>query len=156
MNHNAAPAKRCGRTKNPLRAHITAATRVMRLARSELVSKSKIAHWSNSMMTEKIVRRWEARAPESAVQEWLVGFRKIVLPKMLGTEGFLGVSILVSRGDDPRQIAVFTSWDGEDALVRFAGPNPDVAVMPDWVAAIIPDHNTHATHYDEVLLEPGR
>ena len=104
-------------------------------------------------MANKIVRRWEARAPENAVQEWLDGFRKIVLPKMLSTEGFLGVTIHISRGDDPRHIAVFTSWDGRDALVRFAGPDLDVAVMPDWVAAIIPDHDTHATHYDEVLFE---
>ena len=107
-------------------------------------------------MAEKIVRRWEARAPESAVNEWLDGFRKLVLPKMVGTEGFLGVSIHVSRGEDPRHIAVFTTWDGEDALIRFAGPNLDEAVMPDWVAAIIPDHDTHATHYDEVLSEPGQ
>ena len=107
-------------------------------------------------MAEKIVRRWEARAPDSAVKEWLDGFRKIVLPKMKGTEGFLGVSIHVSRGEDPRHIAVFTRWDGKDALMRFAGPNLDVAVMPDWVAAIIPDHDTHATHYDEVLSEPNQ
>ena len=107
-------------------------------------------------MNEKIVRRWEARAPESAVQEWLAGFRNIVLPKMLDTEGFLGVSIHISRGEDPRHIAVFTTWNGIDALLRFAGPNLDVAVMPDWVAAIIPDHDTHASHYDEVLLEPGK
>jgi heme-degrading monooxygenase HmoA len=105
------------------------------------------------MMAEKIVRRWEARAPESAVQEWLDGFRKLMLPKMLSTEGFLSVSIHVSRGEDPRHIAVFTTWDSKDALVRFAGPDLDVAVIPDWVAAIIPDHDTHATHYDEVLFE---
>ncbi len=106
-------------------------------------------------MAEKIVSRWEARAPKSAVKQWLDGFHKIVLPKMKNTEGFLGVSIQVSRGEDPRHIAVFTTWDGEDALIRFAGPNLDEAVMPDWVAAIIPDHDTHATHYDEVLSEPG-
>ena len=104
-------------------------------------------------MAEKIVRRWEARAPDSAVKEWLEGFRKIVLPKMISTEGFLNVDIHVSRGADPRHITVLTTWDGEEALMRFAGPDLDVAVMPDWVAAIIPDHDTYATHYDEVLSE---
>jgi quinol monooxygenase YgiN len=107
-------------------------------------------------MAEKIVRRWEARAPESAVQEWLDGFRKIVLPKMLSTEGFLGVSIHVSLGEDPRHIAVFTTWEDKDALVRFAGPDLDAAWIPDWVAAILPDHDTHATHYDEVLFEANQ
>ena len=107
-------------------------------------------------MTEKIVRRWEARAPDSAVEEWLDGFRKIVLPIMQTTEGFVGVSIHVSRGEDPRHIAVFTTWEDEDALMRFAGPNLDAAVMPEWVAAIIPDHDTHATHYDEVLSESNQ
>ena len=104
-------------------------------------------------MSKKIVRRWEARAPEAAVNEWLDGYRKIVLPRMLESEGFLDVSIQVSRGGDPRHIVVLTTWDGEDGLKKFAGPNIDEAVMPDWVAAIIPDHDTHATHYDEVLAE---
>ncbi len=103
-------------------------------------------------MAEKIVRRWEARAPDRAIQEWLDGFRKIVLPKMKNTEGFVGVSVQVSRGEDLRHLVVLTTWEGVDALMPFAGPDLDAAVMPDWVAAILPDHDTHATQYNEVLL----
>ena len=97
-------------------------------------------------MAQKIVRRWEARASEAATKEWLDGYRKIVLPRMLETERFLGESIQVSRGEDPRHIVVLTTWDGEDGLMKFAGPNIDEAVMPDWVAAIIPTTVRSSTH----------
>lgn len=104
-------------------------------------------------MSAKLVRRWEARAPIGAVREWLVGYREKVLPQMKSIEGCLGVSIQVSEGADPRQITVLTYWNGRSPLMEFAGSDPSVAVMPDWVAAILPDHDTFATHHEEVLLE---
>ena len=43
-----------------------------------------------------------------------------------------------------------------DAVKRFAGPGPDNAVMPGWVANLMPDHDTFAVHCDEVLAEAGQ
>ena len=104
-------------------------------------------------MSGALIRRWEARAPEAAIDAWLDGYRERVLPKMKTFDGFRGVKIHVSRGADPRTVTVLTAWDGEEAMERFVGPDHAKAVMPDWVAELMPDHDSFATHYDEVLSE---
>lgn len=104
-------------------------------------------------MTEPVVRRWEARAPRAAIDAWLAQFHARVMPKYREATGFRGVRILVSQGAAPHRVVVLTEWDDMDAVKRFSGPTPESAVMPDWVADLMPDHDTHATHYDQVLLE---
>ena len=107
-------------------------------------------------MMADVVRRWEARAPMAAIDAWLAQFHERVIPNYLAAEGFRWVRVLVSQDGDPRCVTVLTAWDDMDAVKRFAGPNPDSAVMPEWVAKLMPDHDSFATHYDEVLAETNR
>jgi hypothetical protein len=107
-------------------------------------------------MTGDVVRRWEARAPIEAIDAWLAQFHERVIPNYRAAEGFRWVKVLVSRDGVPRNVAVLTGWDDMDAVKRFSGPDPDSAVMPEWVAELMPDHDGFASHYDEVLAETNR
>jgi len=107
-------------------------------------------------MTEAVVRRWEARAPMTAVEAWLAQFHDRVMPNYWVAEGFRWVKVLVSRGEDPRQVTVLTAWDDMDAVKRFAGPHSETAVMPEWVANLMPDHDDLATHFHEVMSEANQ
>ncbi|MGF1446610.1 MAG: antibiotic biosynthesis monooxygenase [Pikeienuella sp.] len=104
-------------------------------------------------MSKPVIRRWEARAGSEAIEAWLAQFRDRVMPKYREAEGFRGVRVLISHGAAIRDVVVLTEWDDMAAVERFSGPEPERAVMPDWVAVLMPDHDGHATHYDEILRE---
>ena len=107
-------------------------------------------------MAGPVIRRWEGRATPAAIERWLAQFHERVMPKYRAAEGFRGVRILVSRGQALHEVVVLTEWDDMAAVRRFSGPEPERAVMPGWVAELMPDHDTHATHYDAVLTEETR
>ena len=107
-------------------------------------------------MAPPIVRRWEARASAAGIEAWLAQFHERVMPNYRAAEGFRWVKVLASRGGEPRLVTVLTAWDDMDAVKRFAGPDPDTAVMPGWVAELMPDHDGFAIHSDELLSEGSR
>ncbi|MEM7238511.1 MAG: hypothetical protein AAF501_11910 [Pseudomonadota bacterium] len=104
-------------------------------------------------MAGPVIRRWEARASTEGIEAWLTQFHERVMPNYRAANGFRWVKVLVSRGQEQRLVTVLTAWDDMDAVKRFAGPDPDKAVMPGWVAELMPDHDDFAIHSDEVLAE---
>ena len=107
-------------------------------------------------MNGRIVRLWQARAPQAAIDAWFAGYQEKVLPRMRSIDGCSGVSVQVSDTADPRTLSVLTYWDSAEAMAEFVGPDRDEAVMPEWVAQLLPDHDGFATHSVEMLEEDFR
>ena len=104
-------------------------------------------------MSSPIVRRWEARASAKDIDAWLSEFHERVMPNYRAADGFRWVKILISKSAEPKLVTVLTAWDDMDAVKRFSGPEPDKAVMQEWVVELMPDHDNFAIHSEEVLSE---
>ena len=102
-------------------------------------------------MTAAVVRKWEASVARSDIDAWYAAYAGRVVPMLQAAEGFAGVSVLLSREDDPCRITVLSRWDNMSAVERFAGPEPAKTVLPDYMADFYADYDQTATFHDQVL-----
>ena len=70
-----------------------------------------------------IARRWHGRIPAAKADEYLKLMKDVGLADYRSTEGNRGAWCL-HRGDGAEvHVEMFTLWDDEDAVRRFAGPD---------------------------------
>ncbi len=61
---------------------------------------------------------------------------------------------LEAKGDSPTEFLVITLWDSMEAVLAFAGPNPDRAVVEPAARAVLARFDASVRHY-EVVLDTG-
>lgn len=69
-----------------------------------------------------------------------------VLPSLRGIEGHRGARIL--RRD--REFLVITFWDSMASIRRFAGADPDLAVVEPPAQAVLSEYDRRVSHYEVV------
>ena len=52
--------------------------------------------------------------------------------------------------DGETEFAVLTKWDSMDAVTRFAGPQPDLAVVEPAAREVLSDFDEHVRHFDVI------
>lgn len=100
-----------------------------------------------------IARTWRARAAADAAHLYPQHLAREVLPKLQALDGFLGAYLL--RRDDGAEVefVVQTLWASHEAIGRFAGAQPEVAVVEPEAAAVLLSYDRTVTHH-EVVLSP--
>ena len=101
-----------------------------------------------------IVRSWRARTTANRAYLYPMHFNEVVLPRLRALEGFRGAYLL--RRDDEREEVEFvvqTLWDSMEAVTRFAGATPDVAVVDAEAEEAFTTFDAHVLHH-EVLIGP--
>ena len=68
-----------------------------------------------------IARRWHGRVPAAKSDEYLQLMRDVGLADYRSTEGNRGAWCLHRHEGDVVHVEMFTLWDDEDAIRRFAG-----------------------------------
>ena len=68
-----------------------------------------------------IARRWHGRVPAAKADEYLRLMTEVGLPDYGSTPGNRGAWCLHRRDGDIVHVEMFTLWDDEDAIRRFAG-----------------------------------
>ena len=68
-----------------------------------------------------IARRWHGRVPLSKSEEYLRLMAEVGLPDYRATEGNRGAWCLHRREGEVVHVEMFTLWEGEAAIRRFAG-----------------------------------
>ena len=104
-------------------------------------------------MSGCVVRRWEARVVRSDLDGWVATYRDRVLQNVKQVDGFQSVAFHAERSGDPCKVTVLMKWDDMDAVIRFAGDDPEKAVIPDFMQPYLIDCDPTATFHDEILLE---
>jgi heme-degrading monooxygenase HmoA len=104
-----------------------------------------------------IARTWRASATRDRRDAYPEHFRRRVVPELRAVAGFLGADLLARDTADAVEFTVLTRWESMDAIRRFAGEDPERAVVDPDAAAVLRTFDSRVTH-DEVLerVEPER
>jgi heme-degrading monooxygenase HmoA len=101
-----------------------------------------------------IARSWSAETSPERAADYVRLLKAKVLPVLAAIEGHRGAYVLerVVAGERA-EILVITLWESMDAVRKFAGDEPDRAVVTEEVRSILTRFDQDVKHY-EVLLTP--
>jgi heme-degrading monooxygenase HmoA len=95
-----------------------------------------------------IVRRFRARATAENAKAYAVFFRDTLTPKLKEIPGHRGALIFSDARNKSTRLTVLTFWDSMDAIKRFAGDNPTVAVIEPEVKHLFNSYDDTVEHYE--------
>ena len=98
-----------------------------------------------------ILRTWRARAEPARRDAYPEHFRRHVVPELLQIAGFLGADLASREVDGGVEFTVCTRWASMDAVRRFAGAEPERAVVEPGAVAALREYDDYVTHH--VVLE---
>ena len=95
-----------------------------------------------------IARRWHGRVPAGKAEEYLGLMRDVALPDYRSTDGNLGAWCLHRRDGDVVHVEMFTLWEDEEAIRRFAGEDISVAKYYDFDSGFLIEMEPEVVHWD--------
>jgi uncharacterized protein YciI/heme-degrading monooxygenase HmoA len=93
-----------------------------------------------------IHRTWRARANRADAAHYLAHFRDEVAPALRATPGYLGAEVVDRDTDGEVEITVTTRWRSLEDIARFAGADPDAAVVQPAARALLRTFDARVTH----------
>jgi len=100
-----------------------------------------------------IARFWSARATPAGARAYADHLRTRVLPAVSKVDGYAGAVLLARDVSAAVEILVITWWQSLDAIRRFAGPDPEDAVVADDAAALLTTFDRRVRHYELVVTD---
>lgn len=97
-----------------------------------------------------ILRMWEARATSSGAKDYIQHATTVVFPKIRAIEGHRGEYLLRREVEGGIELVVLTLWESMEAVRRFAGPEPDKAVVEPEAQAVLTSFDECVTHFEVV------
>jgi heme-degrading monooxygenase HmoA len=95
-----------------------------------------------------IARSWTAEATPARADDYILHFRQKVLPVIASIEGHRGAYVLRRNLGDEVEIVVITLWESMEAVRKFAGDDPDVAVVTLEARAVLTRFDEQVAHYE--------
>ncbi len=96
-----------------------------------------------------IIRQWRGYASSEKAHEYPEHFRQAVLPELAKIEGFRGAYLLRRQEDRAVEFTVLTLWESMEAIRRFAGDNPELAVVAPAARDALRSFDDKVTHYEK-------
>jgi heme-degrading monooxygenase HmoA len=97
-----------------------------------------------------ISRQWRGLAHANQAQNYVKHLRTETFPALRKTPGFVDASILSRPIAGGVEFLVVTRWESLDAIAKFAGVDPEVAVVPAKAAAMMIEYDPRASHFEVV------
>lgn len=97
----------------------------------------------------EIHRTWRARASRTNATHYLEHFRDEVVPVLRATIGYLGAVVVDREADGEVEITVTTRWRSLEDIQRFAGADPEEAVVQPAARALLRSCDARVTHHVE-------
>ena len=97
-----------------------------------------------------ISRQWRGLAWPEQASTYVDHLRTKTLPALRKLPGFVSASILSRPLDQGTEFVVITQWESLDAVARFAGADPEAAVVPAEVAKMMIEYDCRARHYEVI------
>ena len=97
-----------------------------------------------------IARRWHGRVPAARAEEYLRLMEQVGLPDYRSTEGNRGAWCLHRREGDIVHVEMFTFWEEEAAIRRFAGDDLLKAKYYDFDPAFLLELEPEVAHFEVI------
>jgi heme-degrading monooxygenase HmoA/uncharacterized protein YciI len=97
-----------------------------------------------------IVRIWKARATPEKSEEYIDHAARKVFPALQAIEGHRGACLLRRVAAGAVEIVVLTLWESMEAVRRFAGAEPEKAVVEPEARIVLSDFDESVTHFEVV------
>ncbi len=98
-----------------------------------------------------IVRWWRASTTIANAPAYERLLREKVVPQLKGIPGFLGITLLRRDRGNRAELQVLTRWNSVDAIRKFAGEDPERAVVEPEAQAVLLEFDSRVTHFDVVF-----
>lgn len=97
-----------------------------------------------------ISRHWRALARRDQAQNYIGHLRSETFPALRELAGFVDASILSRQVEEGIEFLIVTRWESMGAIRQFAGEDPEKAVVPAAVAAMMLDYERRVRHFEVV------
>ena len=97
-----------------------------------------------------ISRQWRGLAHANQAQNYVKHLRLETFPVLQKMPGFVDASILSRPLGAGVEFLIVTRWESPEAIARFAGSDPEAAVVPPAAAAMMIEYDPRARHFDVV------
>jgi len=98
----------------------------------------------------RILRLWKARSTVEKAGEYVQYATTKVFPVLSAIEGHRGAYLLRRTLNGATEFVVLTLWQSMEAVRRFAGDNPEKAVVDPPARAILASFDDSVTHFEVV------
>ena len=102
-----------------------------------------------------ISRNWRALARRGEAGNYIQHLLHETFPKLSDISGFRRASILKRELNAGTEFLIVTEWDSLEAIKAFAGADPEVAVVPDKVQAMMLEFDARVRHYEVAQVHGG-
>jgi hypothetical protein len=97
-----------------------------------------------------IARRWHGLVPAAKAEAYLRLMRDVALPDYRSTEGNRGAWCLHRREGAIVHVEMFTLWEDEAAIRRFAGEDMEAAKYYDFDADFLLEMEPRVLHFEAI------
>jgi heme-degrading monooxygenase HmoA len=97
-----------------------------------------------------ISRQWRALAHATRAQDYVKHLQAETFPALGKISGFVDASVLSRPLGAGVEFLVVTRWESLDAIAKFAGADPEAAVLPAKAAAMMIEYDRRARHFEVI------
>jgi hypothetical protein len=97
-----------------------------------------------------ISRQWRGVSRSERAQDYIRHLRAETFPALRKIPGFVDASILSRTLATGVEFQIVTRWESIDAIVKFAGTDPEASVVPPQVVEMMIDYDLRAKHFEVV------
>jgi heme-degrading monooxygenase HmoA len=90
-------------------------------------------------------------AHPNRAQDYVKHLRSETFPALQKIPGFVNASILSRPFGAGIEFVILTSWDSMDAIAGFAGSDPEAAVVPAKVVAMMIEYDRRVRHFEVIV-----
>ena len=98
-----------------------------------------------------ICRYWRGLVRPESPDAYIEHLRAHTFPQLARIPGFQGASLMKRKLATGVEFIVQTRWDSLDAIVAFAGDDPEAAVVPEEARRLMVEYDVRARHYEVVV-----
>jgi heme-degrading monooxygenase HmoA len=97
-----------------------------------------------------IQRHWKGLAKRGEVKNYIRHLETETFPLISAISGFVKASILQRSTGDGVEFLIVTVWESMEAIRKFAGDDPEAAVVPGVVKGMMLSWEERVKHYEVV------
>ena len=98
-----------------------------------------------------IARMWRGSAIRERADDYVKHLEQSVVPELRQIDGFRGVYLLRQESSDGVEFVVLTLWESMEAIRKFAGENPEVAVVAPAARELFREYDAEVKHFEIAL-----